>query len=128
MPLLVQPGLGQPLLPVAVGAVLLLMGMIVQVHAKLVLGRSLGCVPANRGLKLSGPYRFVRHPMYTGYFLSHMAFLAMNPLAWNLVLVASGATLLQVPRLLAEERLLSQEDRYADYMRAVRYRLIPGVF
>ena len=127
VPLLVQPGLGQPLIPVACGEALLLMGMFIQLHAKLVLGRSLGCVPANRGLKLAGPYQFVRHPMYAGYLLSHMVFLAMNPLAWNLAVYVLCYAM-QIPRLLAEERLLSQEPRYADYMRAVRYRLFPGVF
>jgi protein-S-isoprenylcysteine O-methyltransferase Ste14 len=127
VPLLVQPGVGRSLMPVSIAAALLLMGMLVQVHAKLVLGRSLGCVPANRGLKLSGPYRFVRHPMYAGYLLSHLVFLAMNPLVWNLA-VYIVCYALQIPRLLAEERLLSQEDRYADYMRVVRYRLFPGVF
>lgn len=125
--LLAQPGLGRALLPPAVGATLMLMGILVQVHAKLVLGRSFGCVPANRGLKLVGPYRFVRHPMYAGYLLTHVAFLLMNPTVWNLA-VYGVCYALQIPRLLAEERLLSRDSRYAEYMAAVRYRLLPGVF
>jgi protein-S-isoprenylcysteine O-methyltransferase Ste14 len=34
----------------------------------------------------------------------------------------------QILRLLAEERLLSQDAEYAEYMTKVRWRLIPGVF
>src|SRR5262249_28460109 len=73
-PMLVNTGIGEPLIPVMAAAFLLLMGMVVQVWAKLTLGRSLGLVPAHRGLKISGPYRYVRHPMYAGYLLSHLAF------------------------------------------------------
>ena len=128
MPLLVKPsGDSLRLLPDAAAASLIVIGILVQVHAKLILGRSIGCVPAHRGLKLSGPYRFVRHPMYTGYFLTHLAFLSINPTAWN-----AGVYLLcylaQIPRILAEERLLSGDPLYSEYMDRVRYRLLPGVF
>jgi hypothetical protein len=68
-PLLVWPAADNALVAPIVAAPILLMGMLVQVHAKLVLGRSFGVVAAHRGLKLAGPYRFVRHPMYAGYFV-----------------------------------------------------------
>lgn len=126
-PMLVTPGVGDALIPPAAGAMVLLMGLLLQMHAKVTLGRSFGCVPANRGLKLAGPYRFVRHPMYAGYLMSHLGFLAMNPTPWNLALYAACYAL-QVPRLLAEERLLSRDARYREYQASVRYRIIPGIF
>ncbi len=126
-PLLVEPGAGWSLPIPAVGAVVMLVGMFIQVHAKLVLGRSLGLVPAHRGLTFAGPYRFVRHPMYAGYLLSHLAFCAMNLTAWNLLLYALCYAL-QLPRLWREECWLRGDPRYEQYMTSVRYRLIPGVF
>jgi protein-S-isoprenylcysteine O-methyltransferase Ste14 len=127
VPLLVAPHAGVALVPPIVAAFVLVLGLLVQVHAKLTLGRSIGCVPAHRGLKLAGPYQFVRHPMYAGYLLSHLGFLALNPTLWNLGVYAVCYGL-QVPRLLAEERLLSRDPRYREYQAAVRYRLIPGLF
>ncbi|HEY2253537.1 MAG TPA: isoprenylcysteine carboxylmethyltransferase family protein [Planctomycetaceae bacterium] len=126
-PMLVEPGVAQALVPVTVGAALLIMGTIIQVHAKLTLGRSFGCVPAHRGLKLAGPYRFVRHPMYAGYLLGHVAFLLMNPTLWNVAAYAVCYAL-QIPRLVAEERLLANDRAYREYQAAVKYRLIPGIF
>jgi protein-S-isoprenylcysteine O-methyltransferase Ste14 len=126
-PLLVSAGADMSLVPAALGGLLLLAGIIVQVHAKITLGRSFGCVPAHRGLKLAGPYRVVRHPMYAGYLVSHLAFLAMNPTLWNLGVYAFCYGL-QIPRLLTEERLLSADPAYQAYQARVRYRLIPGVF
>ena len=84
-------------------------------------------MPANRGVKLGGPYRYVRHPMYAGYLLCHVAFLLLNPSPWNLVVYALCDGL-QVPRILAEERLLCRDGTYAAYRARVRWRLIPGVF
>jgi protein-S-isoprenylcysteine O-methyltransferase Ste14 len=126
-PLMVEPGVGRALVSPLLAAIVLLIGMFVQIHAKITLGRSFGCVPANRGLKLEGPYRFVRHPMYAGYMLTHVAYLAMNPTAWNLAVytVCYGS---QVCRLLAEERFLSDDPNYKAYAQSVRFRLIPGVF
>ena len=126
-PLLVIPAVVQPAtFPLLVSAVWLV-GMLVQLHAKIVLGRSFGLVPAHRGLKMSGPYRVVRHPMYAGYLLTHLAFLALSPSLWNLVVYIACYSL-QIPRLLAEERLLSRDASYLQYASIVRYRLLPGVF
>ena len=51
-------------------------GLAFVIAAKLTLGRSFGLVPANRGVVVSGPYGFMRHPIYEGSVISHAAFLA----------------------------------------------------
>jgi protein-S-isoprenylcysteine O-methyltransferase Ste14 len=129
MPLLVNPNAAAVVHPWSGAAAVLglLAGILFQVSAKISLGRSFGLVPAHRGLKLSGPYRLVRHPMYAGYLLTHLAFLVINPTPWNF-LVYGICYSLQVPRLLAEERFLSSDPSYCDYISRVRYRLLPGVF
>jgi protein-S-isoprenylcysteine O-methyltransferase Ste14 len=86
------------------------------------LGRRFGIAPADRGLVVSGPYRFVRHPMYSGELLLRLALSAGNPGA---PLVFSGLLYLQVLRALREEQVIAG---YAEYANAVRWRLIPGVF
>jgi protein-S-isoprenylcysteine O-methyltransferase Ste14 len=108
-------------------AILMLAGLIVQLAAKLTLRRSFGAVAANRGVKVGGPYRLVRHPMYAGYLMTHIGFLLTNPSAWN-ALAYSVCTIAQIGRILAEERLLTADGKYRDLAASVRYRLVPGVF
>jgi protein-S-isoprenylcysteine O-methyltransferase Ste14 len=127
VPMLVSPLSGQPLVPVTIGGVFVLLGLIVQVHAKILMGRSWGLVAAHRGLCLDGPYRFVRHPMYAGYLMTHLGFLIVHPSLWNF-LVYFVCYALQLPRLLLEERVLSADPLYGDYQAQVRFRLIPGIF
>lgn len=110
-----------------VGFALVLVGNCLQVWAKLVLRRSFGIAPANRGIKISGPYRFVRHPMYAGYLMVHIGLLCLLPAALNLVIYTIGWWA-QILRLQAEERLLGEDQAYQDYAGKVRWRLVPGVF
>lgn len=126
LPMLVTAG-GNPLVPIEIGVTLVLTGMICQLSAKLMLRRSFGLIAANRGIKMGGPYRLVRHPMYAGYLLTHIGLLLTSPLMLNLVLytVAWSA---QVLRIMAEERLLGNDPKYRNYSERVRSRLIPGVF
>ena len=126
LPMLANPG-GELFVPALLPVGVLLFGLLVQVHAKVTLGRSIGMIPANRGLKLGGPYRFVRHPMYAGYVIGHVGYLLANPTWWNLGLYATCLGL-QVVRLLAEERLLMRDEQYRAYRTTVPYRLIPAVF
>ena len=113
------------LIPAAVGLVIL--GNVIQIAAKLFLRRSFGIAPANRGIKTDGMYRFVRHPMYAGYALVHIGILALMPTLLNLAIYAIGWWA-QILRLLAEERLLSEDPAYRDFMTKTRWRLIPGLF
>jgi protein-S-isoprenylcysteine O-methyltransferase Ste14 len=105
----------------------MLVGLLVQFAAKLTLARSFGLVPAHRGLKLSGPYRIVRHPMYAGYLIMQVGFLALNPTWWNCAAYIVAWTL-QVRRLLAEEAFLGRDPAYREYQGRVTYRVVPGLF
>jgi protein-S-isoprenylcysteine O-methyltransferase Ste14 len=126
LPMLVRGG-ATPLIWTDAAMALVLAGIAIQLSAKLILRRSFGVVAANRGVKQSGPYMFVRHPMYAGYLVTHVGMLMLSPLAWNASLYAL-AWAVQIARLLAEERLLNQDATYQAYAQRVRYRLIPGVF
>jgi protein-S-isoprenylcysteine O-methyltransferase Ste14 len=126
-PLLIAPVESSPAAFVAPAVFLLLLGNCVQLAAKLSLRRSFGIAPANRGVKVGGLYRAVRHPMYAGYMLSHIGILMLMPSVFNLAIYAIGWTA-QVLRLLAEERLLSQDAAYREFQETTRFRLVPGVF
>ncbi len=91
------------------------------------LGRSFGVVPALRGVQTSGPYAWVRHPVYAAYLLGNMGYLLESPTAWNLGVIALQ-TLGQVVRMDHEERVLSEDPGYVEYKTRVRWRLVPGLY
>ena len=113
------------LAPLGLGLVLL--GNCFQIWAKLFLRRSFGIAPANRGIKSTGPYRYVRHPMYAGYMVSHIGIFLLMPSLLNLTIYVIGWSA-QILRLNAEENLLGLDPAYRDFMGKVKHRLIPGVF
>jgi len=86
-PLLLGPG-GHPLAPAFPCAVLMTIGVLLNIYAKFSLSLSFGLVAANRGVRSGGPYRVVRHPMYTGYTLTQLGFLLLNPSLVNMALCA----------------------------------------
>ena len=64
-----------------VGQVLQVAAFGLQIGAVLSLNRSFGLLPAHRGVKSDGLYRWVRHPLYSAYLLAHVGYLASN-LSW----------------------------------------------
>jgi protein-S-isoprenylcysteine O-methyltransferase Ste14 len=124
--MLARPG-GEPLVAPAVAFALVAEGTLITLAAKFSLNRSFGLAPANRGVRMRGAYVFIRHPMYLGYALAHIAYLLMNPTRVNAALI--GATFAcQAWRILREERWLMQDRAYRRYARIVRFRMIPGLF
>ena len=126
-PLLAVPAAPSTFIPAQLATTLMFAGMIIQISAKTALWRSYGLIPANRGVKMSGPYRFLRHPMYAGYTLTHIGFLLGFPSLRNFVLYLT-VFFIEVARLLREELILNQDPFYRDYATRVHSRLIPGVF
>jgi len=85
-------------------------------------------VEAGQKVITNGPYRVVRHPMYSGFVLMILA----TPGALGSY-VAFVPALLLIPvlvfRLRDEERVLRQElPGYAEYCKHTRFRLLPSIF
>jgi protein-S-isoprenylcysteine O-methyltransferase Ste14 len=97
------------------------------VVGKLTLRRSFGLVPANRGIVVAGPYMLVRHPIYTGYLITHLAFVLAYP-QWRNIAVAICADGALIVRAMFEERILSRDTAYQSYCARVAWHLVPGVF
>ena len=76
----------------------------------------------------SGPYAWVRHPMYAGGLVMLLGMPVALGSWWGLLVVAAILPTL-IWRLIDEERFLSRElPGYLEYRNQVRYRLIPLVW
>ena len=126
-PSLVRTVSGGGLLPDAVTAVVSSVGLVLIIAGKITLGRSFGLVPANRGGVIGGVYGFVRHPIYAGYLLTHLAFACAHPTTWNVTVLVLTDTALIV-RALYEEKVLEADRSYQSYCRRVAWHIVPGVF
>ena len=125
-PLLFRPG-GVGIVPDYVAGVVGCVGFALSIGGTLALRRSFGLIPANRGIVSSGLYRIVRHPIYAGYLVSHVAFVLTYPTLWNAMVWAcsDGA---QFVRVRYEEQLLRRDTAYASYVQTVRWRVLPGLY
>ena len=113
-----------PALLTPMGNTLQLAGILCIVASLLSLRRSLGIVPANRGIRTEGLYNVVRHPLYASELLAFGAFAIANPSLWNFCIWLADCGL-QYTRACAEERFLSSDPSYLQYRSRVKYRLIP---
>ena len=126
-PPLVRPVAMTAVAPETFTAMLSAVGLLIVVVGKVSLGRSFGLTPANRGIVCTGVYRFVRHPIYLGYLITHIGFLMANMAPWNMVLLGAADVAL-VLRAIREEHTLALDPAYYGYMQNVRWRILPGVF
>lgn len=81
----------------------------------------------HRGIICRGPYAWIRHPAYAAknlsWWLLHLPFLASPAACARLLLL----NVIYVCRALTEERHLSRDPVYREYMKKVKWRFIPGV-
>lgn len=117
---------GRPIVPSIVTNSLAILSAAIFIYARLSLGRSIGIVPANRGIVTRGAYKYVRHPIYSGLLVAMIALLLRSYAPQTLLAVLIIVVLFAI-KSVVEERFLSADPEYAAFLQRVRYRWIPGV-
>ncbi len=112
------------------GALLTFLGIGIAVWARVHLGRNWGMpmsLKENPELVTTGPYRYVRHPIYSGIILALLGSALIGGPFWLLVVVLFGIYFIYSAK--QEEKLMSKEfpDQYPAYMKRSKM-LIPWVF
>ena len=76
----------------------------------------------------TGPYAFVRHPMYSAAVLFMVGIALLVGSWWGLAMSPVFAILFAVRIRIEEQTLMTGLPGYGDYAARVRYRLLPGVW
>jgi protein-S-isoprenylcysteine O-methyltransferase Ste14 len=114
----------------ALGAALTLLGVLLTIWARFYLGRNwsaVAAVKADHELVTGGPYRWVRHPIYSGLLLAFVG-TAVAIGQWRGVLAVALSLIAVAHRIIVEERFMRQQfgtgyDTYAQRVPA----LVPGL-
>jgi isoprenylcysteine carboxyl methyltransferase (ICMT) family protein YpbQ len=112
------------------GIILCALGIGIAIWARVHLGRNWSGTPSikkDHELVTSGPYRFVRHPIYTGMVLALFGSALTAGVIWFVVFILFTANFLY--RIPVEERYMMQlfPDQYPGYKKRTK-ALIPFVW
>jgi protein-S-isoprenylcysteine O-methyltransferase Ste14 len=90
-------------------------------------GRALSGSPRDMEFKTTGPYGWVRHPIYSGWFLLVWAVSPMTMTRLVFAAISCAYLLIAIP---LEERSMraGSDGGYDRYAASVRWRLLPGIF
>jgi len=113
------PGLQMPLF--AAGLICIVLGPIISLWGILHLGRSFGIYVAVRKVVLTGPYKWVRHPMYLGWVFLYGGLALANFSAAYFLLVAVDIALILYRARLEEIHLSAHSAEYREYMKRTRF-------
>lgn len=114
----------------SIGAILCAAGIAFAIWARAVLGRNWG-MPMSRKqdpeLVTSGPYAYVRHPIYTGLIFAMLGSALGSNVVWFLPLPIIGAYFVYSAR--QEEKLMLQQfpEQYGAYMQRTKM-LLPFLY
>ncbi len=112
------------------GLVVCALGFALAVWARVHLGRNWGTpmsIKAGPELVVTGPYRFVRHPIYSGVLLATLGTALIGGLLWLIIFVFVATYLVLAAR--AEERVMMREfpGQYPEYRRHTK-ALVPFLY
>jgi protein-S-isoprenylcysteine O-methyltransferase Ste14 len=113
-----------------IGLALFLLGLALAIWARVFIGRNWG-MPMTRKddpeLVTTGPYRRIRHPIYTGIILSMVGTTIAVSLYWLIAVVLLGGYFIY--SAVNEERYMAERfpDTYLDYKNSTKM-LIPYLF
>ena len=110
-----------------VSTLLVLFGSAAAIYTLLRLGRSFSMMSEARRLVTSGPYRFVRHPLYVAEELAIIG-ISMQFFSLSTAFVLAVQIAFQLRRMRNEEAVLAESfPEYAAYRQRTA-RLLPGIY
>lgn len=112
-----------------IGLAVFLLGLALAIWARIYLGRNWGMPMSRKAepeLVTSGPYRFVRHPIYTGIILAMLGSAIGQSLFWAVLLVVFAPYFVYCAR--REEELIREQfpAQYPQYMQRTKM-IVPFV-
>lgn len=110
--------------------VLIMMTIFMQYHSVLYLAKYSEKVVVPTAIVQFGPYRFVRHPMYASTILLFATYFAALRAPLSSLFIVAVCLVYYGRKAQLEEALMLETfgERYREYMRRVRYKLIPFVY
>lgn len=75
-----------------------------------------------------GPYRFVRHPGYTGMILMFISLPLMLGSLWAMIPTGIDVILIIIRTYLEDITLQKELRGYKDYVIKIKFRLVPGIW
>jgi protein-S-isoprenylcysteine O-methyltransferase Ste14 len=121
-----------PVVAVAVGALLLIAAhlLIVRAFKANTFATTAVRLQDERGQTVidSGPYAWVRHPIYLASLAIHIGTALLLGARWGLLVLPVLALLIGLRTVLEERTLRGGLPGYCDYMTKVRYRLVPLIW
>ncbi|QSO47344.1 methyltransferase family protein [Alicyclobacillus mengziensis] len=114
------------------GYILMVVGMVIRYAAIIQLGRFFSPVVGvvtDQEIVHSGLYRWIRHPSYTGGWLTAIGIGLGLQTWWGVVFCGVGLLLIYVYRIRIEERALIQHfgEKYLNYIRSTK-KMFPGIW
>jgi protein-S-isoprenylcysteine O-methyltransferase Ste14 len=82
----------------------------------------------NHRVIATGPYRYIRHPMYLGVIMYSFSIPVALGSLWSLIPATLIAILIVIRTHLEDKTLREELDGYEAYARHTRYRLVPGLW
>ncbi len=102
-------------------------GMAMTLYSLGALGKSFSIIPQARTLVQTGPYKFVRHPLYLGELISILG-IVLGRFSISAIAIYFLIMALQIYRASQEERLLAgMFPAYASYA-LKKARFLPGIY
>jgi protein-S-isoprenylcysteine O-methyltransferase Ste14 len=115
----------------AIGSVLTITGLVLAIWARIYLGKNWSgyvTYKKNHELVTSGPYKLIRHPIYSALILMITGTFIYYPSVWVLAILIVD-TLIFLWRIKKEEEIMVKlfGKKYEDYIKRTK-RLIPGIW
>jgi len=112
------------------GLLAVAMGAAIAIWAVVSLRPSLTAFPVptrDNVLVTDGPFRFVRHPIYSGLLLALSGWAVAANRIWALAVVVVMFAFFNAKARFEERHLKERHPAYASYMKQTRWRVIPGL-